>query len=76
MKGGGKIAIAAGAVGATIAGLWAITRKAESFPGNIVLENLIISPSEVNVGELVTISLIATNIGEEKATKEIVSEVL
>lgn len=50
--------------------------KAEAHPGNIVLSNLLISPSQVYVGQPVTISLVATNTGGETATREIILEIL
>ncbi len=50
--------------------------KAKAQPGNIVLSNLVISPSQVYVGQPVTISLVATNTGGEKATLEMILEVI
>ena len=53
-----------------------LTRKAEAHPDNIVLSDLIIYPTEVYVNNPVNISLNATNVGEEEATKEIECEVI
>lgn len=76
MRDASKIAIIVGGAGLSSLGLWALTRKVEAHPGNIVLEDLVILPAEVYIGEPVKISVIATNIGGEKATKEIVCGVL
>lgn len=69
----GAIVLGVGAVGVAIL---AFTRRAEAHPGDILLSDLVIYPSQVSVGEPVEISVTAINIGKEKATKEIVFEVL
>lgn len=45
-------------------------------PADIVLSDLVIEPSEVYVGETVTISIIVTNIGETVGSYEVTCEVL
>ena len=72
MKGGAIVLL--GGVGAASLTIWAMTRKVEAHPGDIVLSDLVISPMEAYVSEPVEISVIATNLGEETATKEIVCE--
>ena len=71
-----KIAVATG--GVVLVGLagYLMTRKVEAKPEDIMLSNLTIFPPEVFIGESVEISLLATNRGNEKATKEITCEVL
>ena len=71
-----KAAIGFGLAGLLTGAILLLTRKVEAHPENIILSDLAIYPLEVYVGEPVGISLIATNIGEEKATKEIFCEVL
>ena len=73
---GKKVAAGLGIVGLVAGGVYLLTRKVEAHPENIILSDLAIYPLEVYVGEPVGISLIATNIGEEKSTKEISCEVL
>ena len=75
MKNTGKAAIVIGTIGTGIGVLLLLGRKAEVQPGNIILGSLTISPAEVYIGERVEISVMATNIGEETATREIVCEV-
>ena len=76
-KDGKKAAIGLGVIGATVLGLWALTRKAEAIPpADIVLSDLVIEPSEVYVGEQVTISATTTNIGEIAGSYEIMCEVI
>jgi len=62
-------------LGAVGAGVYALTRTVIAAPENIVVSDLTISPIEVYVDETVEISVIATNIGQEKATREIICEV-
>lgn len=76
MKSTNKVAMIVGAIGAGIGAILLLSKKAEAYPENIVLSNLTISPAEVTVGDPVVISLTATNLGAETATKEIVCEVL
>ncbi|MBA7715796.1 hypothetical protein ES703_124854 [subsurface metagenome] len=45
-------------------------------PEDIVLSDLIVSPSEVYAGEPVSISVVATNIGETTGSYEITCEVI
>lgn len=52
-----------------------LMKEAEAHPEYIVLSDLVISPAEVYVGETVDISLVATNVGDKKATKQIICEV-
>lgn len=63
-------------LGVVAGGIYLLSRKAEAYPGNIVLSDMTILPTETYVGEPVEISVVATNIGGEQATKEIVCEVL
>lgn len=44
-------------------------------PANVVLSDLVISPAELYLGQSVTISVTATNIGETKGTATITCEV-
>lgn len=44
-------------------------------PADIVLSDLIIEPSEVYVGETVSIAVMVTNIGETTGSYEVVCEV-
>jgi len=76
MKNSNKAILATGVIGTGVAFLFLIGRGAEAHPEDIILSDLVISPSKQYVGEPVTISLIATNTGEEKATREIVCEVI
>lgn len=72
-------AIAVGVGVAALAGLtYILTREkvAEAHPENIILSDLLVSPRAVHIGEPVEISVIATNIGAEKATKQIICEVV
>lgn len=45
-------------------------------PENIVLSDLVIEPSQVYVGESVSISVVATNVGETVGSYEITCEVI
>ena len=73
-----KVGIGIG-IAALLAGLGAfllMKRKPPIPPEDIVLSNLIISPGEVYVGEPVSISVVATNIGGTAGSYEITCEVL
>ena len=74
MKGTEVIVLGVLAAGGLL--IFLLTRKAEAYPGNIVLSGLTILPTEVYVGEPVEISVTTTNIGGEIATREINCEVL
>ena len=63
-------------LGLVAGGFYLFTRKAEAHPEDIMLSGLVIIPSEVYVGQLVSISLTATNMGSEIATKELNCEVI
>lgn len=75
-KDGRKIAIGVGLV-AAVGGIILLTaaKKPPIPPENIILSDLVISPTEVYVGEPVSISVIATNIGETVGSYEIICEV-
>jgi len=77
MKDGRKIAIGVGLVTA-VGGIILLTaaKKPPIPPENIVLSDLLVSPSEVYVGEPVSISVVATNIGETAGSYEISCEVM
>ena len=49
--------------------------KPEVRPGDIVLSDLVITPLTVGIGEAVAISVLATNIGAERANKTVRCEV-
>ena len=51
-------------------------RKPPIPPENIILSDLVISPTEVYVGEPVSISVIATNIGETAGSYKVTCEVV
>ena len=52
------------------------TRKAVApAEGEFILSDLVIEPSEVEVGDPVSISCIATNIGEQRGSRNITLEV-
>ena len=71
-----KALIVLGGLAAGAAALFAFTRKPkEERPGDIILSDLVITPLTVMVGEAVTISVLATNIGAERATKTVRMEV-
>jgi uncharacterized protein (DUF58 family) len=55
-----KAGIGLGVVAAAI-GIFALLRKPAAAAGQITLSNLVISPSAVNPGQVVTISIVATN---------------
>lgn len=71
-----KALLALGALAAAGAALFAFTRKAKEIrPGDITLSGLTITPLTVAVGEAVAIAVTATNVGEARATKNIICEV-
>lgn len=76
---GKKIAIGVG-VALGLGGLAFIflSRRGEAKPPppELVIENLVISPSEVDVGEPVSITVDVTNIGDETLTYQLTCEVL
>ena len=77
MADGKKIVIGLGVVAGIGALIYATTKvKAAIPPENIVLSDLVIEPSEVYVGQPVSISVIATNIGEITGSYEIICEVV
>lgn len=47
-----------------------------AFPAEFVVSDLVISPSEVYIGELVTISCLVTNVGGVRGSKTITLEVI
>ncbi|MBA7704725.1 hypothetical protein ES703_113543 [subsurface metagenome] len=59
-----------------IGGIAFAAKKPPIPPENIVLSDLMVSPSEVYVGEPVSISVIATNIGETAGSYEVTCEVI
>jgi hypothetical protein len=75
-KDGKKVAVVGG-LGLVILGIWGLTKKAKVIsPENIVLSDLIISPVQAYVGEPVSISVVATNIGEAAGSYEVNCEVI
>lgn len=75
-KDGKKIIIGAGLLVA-VTGVVLLAKKKPSIPPeDIVLSDLQIEPSEVYVGEPVSISVVATNIGGEVGSYEVTLEVL
>ena len=77
MKTGRKVAVVAGIVAAIVGGIWALTKKVAAVPPeDIVLSNLSITPSEVYIGEAVTITITATNIGGTAGSYTITCEVI
>lgn len=74
-KDGKKIAIGAGLL-AAVTGVVLLVKKKPIPPEDIVLSDLQIEPSEVYVGETVSISVVATNIGGEVGSYEVSLEVL
>lgn len=71
----GKIVIGVGIVGGITGLIYLATRVKAIPPTDIVLSDLIIEPTEVYIGEPVSISVIATNIGEVTGSYEITCEV-
>ena len=71
----GKGAVVGIALGVSGLAMLLLGKKAEAYPEDIVLSELLIPEGPFYIGETVQISLVATNIGEEQATKEIVCEV-
>jgi len=70
------VAVGVGVGLVAIAGAVVLAKKKPPIPPeNIVLSNLIISPSEVYVGDPVSISVVATNIGVTAGSCEITCEV-
>lgn len=64
-------------LGAIAIGAFALAAKKPPIPPeNIILSDLTISPGEVYVGEPVSISVIATNIGGTAGSYEITCEVI
>jgi len=61
---------------AIIGGIALAAKKPPVPPENIVLSDLIIEPTAVYVGEPVSISVIATNIGETAGSYEVTCEVI
>lgn len=62
-----------------VAGLFGIgwlVKKVWAKPPDIKLSELIIEPQQVNPGDTVNISVLATNNGNKTASKEIVCEVI
>ena len=58
-------------------GIWVLTKKVKAIPPeNIVLSDLVISPIQAYVGEPVSISVVATNIGETTGSYEVTCEVI
>jgi len=71
------VAVGVGLGLVAIAGAVVLAKKKPPIPPeNIVLSNLIISPSEVYVGDPVSISVVATNIGVTAGSYEITCEVI
>ena len=67
-------------LGLTVAGglgyvLYRLTRPPALAPADIVVSDLVISPPEVYLGEVVTISVLARNIGQVAGTATITCEV-
>ena len=55
--------------------LYRLTRPPALAPADIVVSDLVISPPEVYLGEVVTISVLARNIGQVAGTATITCEV-
>jgi len=71
------VAVGVGLVLVAVAGAVVLAKKKPPIPPeNIVLSNLTISPSEVYVGDPVSISVVATNIGGTAGSYEITCEVI
>ena len=65
-------AVGAGILGVALIGAFALAAKKPPIPPeNIVLSGLSVSPGEVYVGEPVSISVVATNIGETAGSYEV-----
>ena len=67
-------------LGLTVAGglgywLYRLTRPPALAPADIVVSDLVISPPEVYLGEVVTISVLVRNIGQVAGTATITCEV-
>ena len=59
-----------------IGGIALAAKKPLVPPENIILSDLVVEPTEVYVGEPVSISVIATNIGEVAGSYEVTCEVI
>lgn len=70
------ILIPAGIAGAGLAAWLLLRGKPPIPPENIVLSDLVVEPTEVYVGEPVSISMVATNIGEVAGSYQITCEVI
>ena len=71
------IAVVGVGLGVIAIGAFVLTAKKPPIsPENIILSDLVVSPSEVYVGEPVLISVIATNIGEMAGSYEVTCEVI
>jgi len=76
VKNGKKAAIGLGLIAAIGAVLFVATRPKAVPPGaEFKVSNLIISPTEVNPGQVVTISCLVENIGSEAGSYTVTCEV-
>lgn len=73
-KDGRKVAVGAGLVAIGV-GAFLLLKKPALAAEDIVISDLLIEPSEVYVGEPVTISLVATNVGETAGSYEVNCEI-
>lgn len=80
VKDGKKIAAGLGIAAIVTTAIILATRPAKAAPPipseNIVLSDLAISPSEVYVGQPVSITVVATNIGDISGSYEVTCEIV
>ena len=75
-KDGRKIVIGVGLAAVGAGAILLLTKKPSIPPEDITISDLSIEPSEVLVGEPVSISVVASNIGESAGSYEVNCEVV